>query len=426
MDQGDHSPTLDPDTLPIPAHFRLAKDLICNNVRKLVTGAFGDRLRALILTGSLARDEATVVEENGASKLLGDAEFLLVFAEGAALPAGGTVRHLAEEIEGFLKQRGVQCSIDLAAVHPEYLMRLKPHIFAYELRTCGAAVWGDHQILSLIPEFSSADIPFEDAWRLLSNRIIEQLEVAAELFTRPDELPPNVQYRTVKLYQDMATSFLVFAGAYEPTYRGRAERLSALAADAQTADGGPFALSEFSRRVSACTNFKLRANRDDLISGTGDRAFGMTFWHEAVTHARLLWRWELARLSGNRLDALSDQQLLKAWMKIQPMQDRARGWAHVLRKSGWHHSWRAWPRWLRLGWQASPRYCVYAAASDLFFQLPAVLGCAAPPDAGEDWGELSSWLPLHDQSLKPMDAGWDEVAAEIIVNYKQFLTDTRA
>ncbi|MGH9449097.1 MAG: hypothetical protein ACRD11_01000, partial [Terriglobia bacterium] len=333
---------------------------------------------------------------------------------------------LEQQIENQLAPQSVRCSIDLAAVHPEFLRRLKPHIFAYELRACGNVVWGDQQILSLIPEFSGADIPLEDAWRLLCNRMIEHLEVATELAGRPEALTRSVRYRTVKLYLDMATSFLVFAGAYEPTYRGRAERLNALAADAQTADGAPFALSEFSRRVSACTNFKLQANWDDPISGTGDRAFGITFWQEAVTHTRLLWRWELARLAGKRSGSLSDQDMMKTWMKIQPLKDRVRGWAHVLRKSGWHHSWRAWPRWLRLGSHASPRYCVYAAASELFFQLPAVLGCVAPPDVGEDWGELRSWLPLHDQSLKPMDAGWDQVAAEIIVNYKQFLTDTRA
>ncbi|MGH9397986.1 MAG: hypothetical protein ACRD18_14195 [Terriglobia bacterium] len=426
VDVGQDSRTLDRGTPSPQSPSAIAKGVICSAVAESVAGAFGDRLRALILTGSLARDEATVLEKNGTRELLGDAEFLLVFAEGVVLPSAGAIHRLGQEIEGRLAQRGVHSPLDLDAVHSGFLRELRPHIFAYELRTCGQVVWGDQQILSLIPASSGADIPLEDAWRLLSNRMIEQLDAAIELASNPSALPRSVQYRTVKLYQDMATSFLVFAGAYEPTYRGRAERLRALAADPSTSWDLPFPLHEFSNRVSACTNFKLQGNQDGSLSSTGDCPPSIAFWQEAVTQARLLWRWELMRLTHSHA-ALSDQELMKKWMSMQPLRDRLRGWAYVLRRCGWHRSWREWPRWVRRARQASPRYCVYAAASQLFFQLPGALGPASqPPAIRRDWEAWRSWLPMDHHDPKVLAADWQQAIFAISENYKRFLTGTRA
>jgi len=48
--------------------------------------AFGNSLRAIVVTGSLARGEETVELESGYKIVLGDAEFLLVFHPNVALP----------------------------------------------------------------------------------------------------------------------------------------------------------------------------------------------------------------------------------------------------------------------------------------------------------------------------------------------------
>jgi hypothetical protein len=389
---------------------------------------FSRGLRAVVLTGSLAREEGTLTLSHGRWDLLGDAEFLLIFHEHARLPTLQHLQELCRLIEAGLLERGLQAKIGLSPVHPSYLRTLKPHIFAYELRTCGRVVWGDPRVLLLIPAFSRGDIPLEDAWRLLCNRMIEQLEVARELLGRPAKLPPAVLYRTVKLYLDMATSYLVFVGAFEPSYRRRAERLMELAAARGNADHRPFPLESFAGRVRTCTQIKLNEMTEDASCAlAAPTELGFTFWEEAVEYARLLWRWELARLTGTVTQDLNGR-LLQRWMRLQPLTQHLRGWLYALRKQGWHRSWRSWPRWGRQAWKASPRYWVYSAARELFFRLPCLLQPPEQrPQINVNWVEVRSRLPiLRDAGPEAQHAEWEQLADDIVRNYQRFLVGTRS
>lgn len=462
------------------------RDAVCEVIARMCTQELGEGLCAAVLTGSLARDEATIVWEGGRWKVLGDAEFLLIFHACAALPAAPRLKLLCEQIENILLQRQIVCPVSVSAVHSDYLSRMQPHIFGYELRTCGRVVWGESQILSLIPAFSPQDIPLEDGWRMLCNRMVELLEVAGRSIDSPGAPPWELYYRTTKFYLDMATSFLLFLGAYEPSYRKRAEKLRILADNTSAHNGSPFLpLRSFSAQVNAYTQIKLQEfGRGGMSATRGETNVGLTLLEEAVTYARLLWRWELTRLTG-ALDRLSDRELFEKWIELQPIGNRLRGWLYVLRKRRWHRSWREWPRWVRCGWRASPRYCVYAVASELFFRLPSLLGggpegrglnpavkgpsstgALAPDAPGEPRSpstltnqklqEIRSWLPVVpplraacagltrlDEIGKPgamqpraglvseSEPGtggttWQQVASEIAWNYHEFLEATRA
>lgn len=377
------------------------------------------RLRAVILTGSLARDEGTWRVDGGRARVLGDAEFLVVLADDAPLLEAAGVRSLTDRIEARLAALGVVCAVTLSPVHAVYLRRLRPTIFTYELQACGRVVWGDPAILSLAPTVAASEIPLEDGWRLLCNRLVEQLEVAPGA-RDVTGLADAALYRTVKLVLDMATSFLVFTGQYEPTYRLRAERLRALAREPASSDRHPFRLEPFARLVSACTEWKLDGGDGPLPEGVS--------WDGVIERARRLWRWELLRLSGSSPE-LPDHALLEEWLKRQPIRERARGWLHLLRKCGWHRSYRLWPRWTRLAWRGSPRYLVYAAACRLLFEL------SRPGDERGGGGtlEAAGWTRLWDELpvVRP-SAGqrpalpWQEAAAEIAWCYHEFLVDTRA
>jgi hypothetical protein len=380
---------------------------------------YAGRLQSVILTGSLARDEATWRTDGGKTRVLGDAEFLVVLDDGAPLPDAAHVHALTQQIEADLATRGVVCPITLSLVYADYLRHLRPAIFAYELRTSGRPVWGDATVLSLIPAFSGSDIPLEDGWRLLCNRLVEQLEAAPDSSELRAHLPEPVLYRTVKLHLDMATSLLVFVGQYEPTYRGRAERLRDLARQQASGDRYPFRLEPFARIVSACTEWKLEGADGPPPEGVS--------WESVIDRARRLWRWELARLSGVSAE-LPDRALMDAWLKRQPALERARGWLHVLRKCGWHRSWRLWPRWARLLRRGSPRYLVYSAACRLLFELPRVeaeSGSGLP--GGGVWDGVRDDLPV----IRPWAAQrralpWQEAAGEITWSYREFLVGTRA
>lgn len=380
---------------------------------------YAGRLRSVILTGSFARDEATWRGDGGKAKVLGDAEFLVVFADGAPLPDGERVRALTQQIESGLAARGIVCPITLSLVHDGYLRRLRPAIFAHELRTCGRVVWGDAAVLSLVPAFTASDIPLEDGWRLLCNRLVEQLEGVPGAGELSVNLAEPVLYRVVKLHLDMATSLLVFVGHYEPTYRQRAERLRDLAREQALSGGYPFRLEPFARIVSACTDWKLEGG-----DGPPPEA---SSWEGAIERARRLWRWELARLTGVAPE-LPDQALLDAWLKRQRALERARGWLHVLRKCGWHRSWRLWPRWARLARRGSPRHLVYSAACRLLFDLPRVgtEGGAGIAEGGTWEGWWDDLPVIRPGSVQRRALRWEEAAREITWSYREFLVGTRA
>ena len=386
---------------------------------------YGRQLRAVILTGSLARDEATATEDQGLWRLLGDAEFLVVFHESGRLPSAADVEHVRRQLEDSLARISVEGHVSLSTVHPGYLRKLKPHIFAYELKACGRVIWGDPEILSLIPIFSPADIPLEDAWRLLCNRMIEQLEVVHDLNDAGEALRRRIHYPTIKLYLDMVTSYLLFAGAYEPTYRARARRLRDLADAAVPNADIPFPLAELADRVTACTSAKLSGlDSDGLVFDQDEGNLG--FWEESLAYARQLWRWELRRLTGLG-DHVSDRVLWQCWMERQPVREKLRGWLSVLRRLDGHGSWRDWARWGRRSWHASPRYWVYAAASELCFRLPTLILSDGGAGGNGNCEELFRFLPETRQAAgctgRP---GWQALASEILWNYHRFLAETRA
>jgi hypothetical protein len=395
-------------------------DSICEEASRACERKFGRGLRALILTGSFARGEGSFIRHNEIWQALSDAEFIAVLTDFARLPSAIEQREIQHKTCQALHACGVDCSLSFGFVHADFLRRLQPSIFAFELRACGRVLSGDTSVLSLAPQFRPSEIPLEDAWRLLCNRLVECLEVLACMGSQCEPVSPQASYRIVKLYLDMCTSLLVFCGAYEPRYAQRADALSKLA-QSERADA-PFSLSDFSKRVSAATDIKISRQSSESI-GASSRKEMASVTAEAMAYARQLWRWELRKLTNGN-DDMDDQQLLKRWMSQQGMSQRLHGWAYVCRKQGWHRSWREWGRWLRLLCQASPRYCVYAVASEMCFVLTSTLDAHLLTDSDcRRWRDL---LPVRKETSGSERSPWSQLMAETIWNYQQFLVETRA
>jgi hypothetical protein len=394
--------------------------MICKEAVSECSRSFGGTLRSIVVTGSLARSEGTFIEKGDGWRLLGDAEFMLIFEPNGVLPSSLVLNSVQSSIEHNLREQEIHCRIDLSGVFPTYLRRLPPHVFTCELRSCGRVLWGDEAVLAMIPSHKGREISLEDAWRLLCNRMVEFLEDASALAQGSNGDNRYVPYRTLKLYLDTATSLLVFANAYAPTYRQREENMMRLAENSAGPGDWPFDLKTFAEKVSVCTAWKLSRE----IS-TFDCAW--ISWEEALWFARQLWRWELLRLTDAGV-ALSDRELLFRWMRLQSPVRRIRGWLYVLRKCGWHRSWRHWPRWARSGWRASPRHWVYAASSEFLSLFPRLLSTEGNEFEGEEaLRELLCWLPVVKKNLPREESNsWQLLASEIAWNYHEFLEKTRA
>jgi hypothetical protein len=386
---------------------------------RLCLDACGQGLRAIVLTGSLARDEATFVEEDSGWQLLGDADFFLVYEQSSRLPSDGDLASLISAIEDSLVARGIYGQIGLAAVHTSYLRRLKPRIATYELRTCGRVLWGDAGILSLIPSFDVGEISREDAWRMLCNRAIEFLGHAAETPPGEGESSSSFRYAAIKLILDTATSYLVFAGAYEPSFRRRAVRLCERARESAAIAAAPFSLKPFADQVSVCTAWKISGREKDSD-------FRPAIWKEAVRHACALWRWELIQLTGAPAN-LSDNALWARWVSRLTTPQTARGWLSLARRRGWSKSWRSWLRCVGLSRRGTPRYAMYRVAAGLLSRLSDSAEIDdAPLRLGSNWGELRALLPERAPTSVGREDSWQKLAADLSWNYKSFLLGTDA
>jgi hypothetical protein len=405
-----HTPGALPDSIQL-------RETICGVVQRECTRCFSGLLKALISTGSLARDEATIIRTEESWLVRGDAEFMLVFEKRASLPASAELGGVRRRIENDLLQQNIQCRIDLSAVHPSYFQHLPAHIFTYELKNCGQVIWGNDRILQLIPDWPVDDLSLQDAWRLLCNRMIEMLECAAELANDESPRSATLHYKILKLHLDMATSFLVFVRAYAPTYQERQKILRRLADESTQGGEYPFELGSFANLVADCTAQKLVSHLES------ERSIELSC-RTAIQAAHALWRWELARLAGAK-ERVSDRELFAQWMRIQPLGCRVRGWVYVLRASGWHKSYRHWLHWLRLGWKASPRYWIYFVASTVLFQLTADESLSSRQQA--DWAPLGGLLPVRKTPAKVQEQpSWERLASDVVWNYREFLVGTRA
>ena len=387
--------------------------IVTEETTRICRSRFGEALRAIVLTGSAARDESTFVEDGGDWKLLGDADFFLVFRDGSPLPDSALVEAAACDVKAALANRSLTACVGLSPVERAYFAKLPRHIATYELRMSGRVIWGSPDVLSSIPMFSAEQISREDAWRMLGNRMIEMLESwgSADSFA-------SAPYRTIKLFLDMATSYLVFAGAYRPTYRDRAIALRLMAEETSAQATAPFPLSQFADRVEKCTRFKLGECFESLDAEA--------LAEDAVYFSRLLWRWELQQLTGDTSD-ICENKLMSRWMAQQPWRARLRGWASIVRRSGCLATLRELPRWSRFGWRASPRYWIYSVAMEVFRDLSE----HGPTKDGRidrnSVGKLAAQLPvLWRAGWEPRSADWRWLVRTTALNYRCFLEDTTA
>jgi hypothetical protein len=386
------------------------RQIVCDQTVSLCSTLVG--LEAIILTGSMARDEASFGDDNETVVVRGDAEFLLVFANNLRVPSAKAIEQQAKMVESRLTERNIRCKVCLSPVSTAFLEGIVPHIFGYELLRCGLVVWGNRNALARVPAFDANEIPLGDAVRLLCNRMVELLELLAG----SGPLSKQTRYATIKLYLDMATSFLVFAGGYRPTYRDRLEETKNLAK--VTTVGAPFSLPEFAHSVEHATRVKLSSYDQSPSTRTPDSETSEHFLTDAIQFAHQLLRWELQRLL--KLDAdISDQNLLARWADSQSWTSRLRGWARVFRDADTTTTRRNWMRWLRLARHTSPRQGVYFAACLLFFRIPNLLRTGQ----NESFYDLNRQLPISLELNERIE--WRSLAASIARNYHQFVEFTR-
>ncbi|HEX6804557.1 MAG TPA: hypothetical protein VF133_12825 [Terriglobales bacterium] len=314
---------------------------------------------------------------------------------------------LQQRIEWSLFRQAIRCKVVIIVCMTASLRKMKPSIYAFELRQRGRVVWGDERVLGLIRSFSVSDIPKEDGWWLLCNRMIEQLEEAAAINGGFDGTA--LRYRTAKLYLAMAGCYLLLTGQYEPSYQQRAARMARLA-ESETSLASPIPLRRFSNLVSQCTELKLHGDMQCASAVFPD-------WSDAIADAEKVWRWALGEMTGTS----PCPSLSASFRKLASRQ------SFILRAKGWLRAAYVSPsslprnglRWARLALSSSPRYLVYSAGSRLLFGKQAQTTLTP-----EQLGGIVGRLPLPPGTQFPLT--WGIAARTVAHNFHLFVDSTRS
>lgn len=343
----------------------IAAHLLDSCLRAFDRFAGKQRIAALVLMGSFSRGEGSIwIDDSGIAHVLGDIEFFAVLGEGSNLATSQKhLNELSATAERELAEQRINCKVEFSAVARNYFSRIRPSIFNYELQKHGKVVWGNQNIIGEIPPFGHEQIPPEDGFFLLCNRIVEQLIALRSM----DESPSDQRYQLMKLYLDMAGSYLVVSGSYAPTYAERVGICSAAMAS-ENVFQSPASLEKFLDTLGSCTAYKLSPNETDcqLMSGEYSPSLFKKLFKETAVFCRDIWQWEIRRLfetagdtvkwTGPAGRSLGLRMVIREWLKFLLM----------ARRSGRKVSLE---RMVRLFFKGTPRMLIYAAAAHLYFSL---------------------------------------------------------
>ena len=200
-----------------PGFIEQCRDLI-------VEEAGAGNVKGLILSGSFASREGSIVLLDGNPVFLSDIDLLLIvptLASHSEVYPGRSI--IGKACEDLLPDARFEGRIDVGVVTEGELsgMPLSPGIF--DMRERGVLLYGGKEILDRFPSFGPEDIGIVEALRLLENRM------AAFLGDRPlTDMPEGKDlYRFLngvsRVYTDIVTASLCAARLYRPGYAARGE-----------------------------------------------------------------------------------------------------------------------------------------------------------------------------------------------------------
>jgi hypothetical protein len=278
------------------------------------------------------------------------------------------------------------------------IKRLRPAIFSREMLEHGKLLWGEPAALPLPRWWQErrVDIPLLDGFRLLNNRIVQQIDARwhYEKFGDVDVLH---SYTLQKFWIELATSLSVFLGRYRTSYRERREELTSYF------KSNPDFLGDTGRllvaRLSDAIEVKLGRVPPPPCSSEA--------FDEAARAAAVVWYWETDQLLLRNSSNAGWRSVLSRIRHVETYTQRIRDWARLLnRKSSSRELVGDIGAALRAGSLANS---VYAAACMLHFFWDDL--AAGSVQSAEISASLSSLLGIHTAPI--LDARW--VAAQTVV-----------
>jgi len=287
-----------------PRFIRRCGDLI-------VAEAGAENTDGLILAGSFASREGSVVTIGDRQVLLSDLDLLLVVSSS---PAHSLIYPRRSDIgkacEALLADAVFEGRIDIGVMTRSELGSMPPSPGVFDMRERGLLLYGAPELFGSLPSFESGRIGSREALRLLENRMAAFLGERA-LSERPEGVALyRFLYGICRVYTDIVTASLCAKGCYRPGYRARAEFLVSPEGSEASEGLGSSLIEE----AVKWTGFKVDPDAG-MVWGFEDRA--PRLW--LVAAGDLLAAWDRIRQgegedgSGARMGPID---LLHAWKPI--------------------------------------------------------------------------------------------------------------
>lgn len=281
----------------------------------------------VLLTGSFARGEGTVIAHpQSGSRWLSDVECLVVVRGGivSKQEIQRSMRQIERDTNSISANAARGIKVELRAILTEGMPRLPPAIFTSELREHARLLCGDPAAIPAPPVGSNgAGISKHDAFRLLNNRIIEQIAVRDEYVDAVSDSTATA-YSLAKFWIDLGTSLSVFLGCYRPGYRSRQKPVEEALRAHQEILG-----REMGERLISRFRNAMAQKFGEAGFPLGDLAGQFS---EAVEIARATWNWESGQLLGTSGAASDWRGIFSRLSSLETAKQRMRDWARVLRQ----------------------------------------------------------------------------------------------
>ena len=284
----------------------MVMDTLIKTAADSVLKRYSPFIDALILIGSYARGEEIVRrKEEGMPVFVSDLEFMVV-VKPEAFPLTVDAKAIESELD-----RKIEITIGQTTV--QHLNRLRPYIFTVELKRFGKVLWGNKGILERIPNYREKDIDPVDAFVLLNNRIVEQLQLRLKI----DKGEALDKYLFDKGYVQIVNSFLGFNGRYQCLYPDKLREFSNLK-DREALDLLPAVKQAFEN----IKNGKMeKVDKDNCLKR----------WVALNEAIRKIWLYEARKLL--KQPQLELGQAIMMLPSIVPIADRIKGWLKLLKQS---------------------------------------------------------------------------------------------
>jgi len=224
-----------------------------------------DDIEGIFLCGSFALGEGGISLDSPPALLLSDIDILVVLRGNAALKRLLPARHeLGASCETLTDDLRFSGRVDVGLMLPEDLERMPPRPGVFDLKRHGRRIYGEANLLDLVPDYPPERIGGREAVILLENRIVSLLGRFVDRADAGGGFPYEFLYEIARVYTDIATALLCLSGLYTTGYEARSRAFREALRD------GRFALpvaEGLAEQVSRWTRYKLAPSSSFLEGG---------------------------------------------------------------------------------------------------------------------------------------------------------------